>query len=120
MKSIYKICSIAQDTLGDFSLEIIKQSLAILDLIKANPSNPRFTHYTFESVAVNIKTQVLINKANIDKVIEVVMPSILNYLADDVTEFLQYSFQLLAYLTESFTKENDIVKNQISQLSQYY
>lgn len=117
MKSIYKICSIAQDTLGDFSLEIIKQSLAILDLIKANPSNPRFTHYTFESVAVNIKTQVLINKANIDKVIEVVMPSILNYLADDVTEFLQYSFQLLAYLTESFTKEMTL-SEQISQLSQ--
>ncbi|CAI8506475.1 unnamed protein product [Hanseniaspora opuntiae] len=117
MKSIYKICSIAQDTLGEFSLEVIKQSLNILDLIKSNPSNPRFTHFTFESVAVNVKTQISINIGNIEKVVSLVMPSILNYLADDVTEFLQYSFQLLAYLTESSSNKIP-VSEQISQLSQ--
>lgn len=116
MKSIYKICSIAQDTLGDFSNIILKELVQILNLIKSNPSNPRFTHYTFEAIGINIKNQLADNN-NINKVVELIVPSILNYLADDVTEFTQYSFQILSFIVES-TPANVPLSPQVSQLSQ--
>lgn len=116
MKSIYKICSIAQDTLGDFSNIILKELVQILNLIKSNPSNPRFTHYTFEAIGINIKNQ-LADTNNINKVVELIVPSILNFLADDVTEFTQYSFQILSFIVES-TPANVPLSPQVSQLSQ--
>ncbi|KAL6925754.1 hypothetical protein ACO0SA_000355 [Hanseniaspora valbyensis] len=116
MKSIYKICSIAQDSLNEFSNIVLKQLIEILTLIKSNPSNPRFTHYTFEAIGINIKNQ-LADKSNINKIIETIMPSILNFLADDVTEFIPYSFQLLSFIVEN-TPDNVPLSVQIAQLSQ--
>ncbi|XBW35603.1 hypothetical protein QEN19_001177 [Hanseniaspora menglaensis] len=115
MKSIYKICSIAQDSLGDFSNVVMKELIQILNLIKSNPSNPRFTHYTFEAIGINVKNQI-VDSNNIGKIIELITPMILNFLADDITEFIPYSFQLLSFVVENIPSSIPL-SSEISQLS---
>ncbi|CAI5756683.1 unnamed protein product [Candida verbasci] len=100
IKCIMRVLNTSEDLLTTNRLPIIEQLIKILKLIAKNPSNPKFSHYIFESLGLLIKYGITQN--NINSYIELIIPELLNILSEDVQEFVPYTFQILAYLLENY------------------
>jgi exportin-2 (importin alpha re-exporter) len=103
IKCIMRVLSTSEDSLSE-RLPIIEQLINILTVTAKNPSNPRFSHYIFESLGLLIKYGL----NDITRYIELVVPALLNILGEDVQEFVPYTFQILAFLLESYPKANGL------------
>lgn len=98
IKCVMHVLHTAEDSVDQQTSEtMIKQLLEILSVIAKNPANPRFTHYVFESLGFLVKFRST-NEAL--SFINLIVPSLLQILSEDVQEFVPYSFQLLSYLLE--------------------
>ncbi|MBA0790810.1 hypothetical protein Gohar_015432 [Gossypium harknessii] len=99
MKCILRVLAVA-----DISSEIAGPCIAgltsILNEVCKNPRNPIFNHYLFESVAILIRRACERDASLISAFEGSLFPSLQTILANDVTEFLPYAFQLLAQLVE--------------------
>ncbi|AET38305.1 importin-alpha export receptor Ecym_2590 [Eremothecium cymbalariae DBVPG len=113
MKAVHRILLTSEDSIKPYAANILKQLIEIITIIAKNPSNPRFTHYTFESLSVVIK----FNHDNLASIIEAIMPIFLNILADDIQEFMPYVFQIIAYCVEQLPS-NMGIPEAIAQLYQ--
>lgn len=103
IKAVMQVLNTAEDSIDEeFKLTVIQQFLNILSIIAKNPANPRFTHYVFESLGLLIKFGS--DPARVENYINIVMPSLLQILSEDVQEFVPYTFQILAYLLENLPK----------------
>lgn len=99
--TVMRVLNTAQDTIAeDFKFTIVEQLLKILGIIAKNPSNPRFTHYVFESLGLLIKFSSHPKEQSIPKYISLIMPALMEVLSEDVQEFVPYTFQILAFLIE--------------------
>jgi exportin-2 (importin alpha re-exporter) len=114
MKTLMRVLVIAEDSISSIAVELIKNLLSIVAIISKNPSNPRFSHYTFESIAVLIKFN---HKNNWSSLISLIVPAFLELLGADVQEFVPYVFQILAYLLE-VSPENESMPDTFKQLIQ--
>lgn len=103
IKGIMRILSTAEDSLTT-RLPIIEQLLLILRVTAKNPSNPKFSHYVFESLGLLIKFGL----SNIKDYIELIIPALLEILGEDVQEFVPYTFQILAFLLENYPRSNGL------------
>lgn len=103
MKTIMRVLIIGEDTINSFSIEILQQLLNIVEIISKNPSNPKFSHFTFESIGVLIKFNS--NASNWSKFVELTLGKLLVILGSDVQEFVPYIFQIFAFLLEVSPKE---------------
>lgn len=56
MRGIMRIVSVGQDDIGMSSVSLMQTLSQILDTVSANPSNPSFNHYLFESIAAILKS----------------------------------------------------------------
>ncbi|AAS53644.2 AFR273Wp [Eremothecium gossypii ATCC 10895] len=113
MKTIHRILLTAEDSIKPYAMDILNQLLEIIKIIAKNPSNPRFTHFTFESVSVVIRY----NHHNLNVLIDTMMPIFLDILAEDIQEFIPYVFQIIAYCLEQIPSGNNIPEN-VKQLCQ--
>lgn len=96
-----RVLNTAEDSVDEqFRETIIKKLLEILSVIAKNPANPRFTHYVFESLGLLVKFSPSNEPTTAQSLIQLVVPSLLQILSEDVQEFVPYSFQLLSYLLE--------------------
>lgn len=106
IKCVMRILNTGEDSISsDFKSLILNQIISILKIISKNPANPRFSHYTFESLGLLIKYS---KSEEINGLIEIVLPNLLNVLNDDVQEFVPYSFQILAYLLEKLPPQQSL------------
>ncbi len=109
MKCIMRVLTvIGTDMLT--ALEMVANKLTnVLVRVCKNPVNPQFNHYLFESIAVMIRTgcdasaaagllAVPAVTANIEKFEILLLPSFQMVLAQDVSEFIPYVFQILAQI----------------------
>ncbi|CDR47565.1 CYFA0S33e00496g1_1 [Cyberlindnera fabianii] len=99
MKTLMRVMSIADDSISTIAPELLKNLLSIVAVISKNPSNPKFSHYTFESIAVLIKYNGT-TPQNWQGFMSATVPAFLELLGADVQEFVPYTFQILAYLLE--------------------
>ncbi|GLT76990.1 hypothetical protein SLA2020_486200 [Shorea laevis] len=99
MKCIMRILGIAEIP-NDIAGLCIDGLTSILNEVCKNPKNPIFNHYLFESVAVLIRRACERDISLISAFEGKLFPSLQIILANDVTEFLPYAFQLLAQLVE--------------------
>lgn len=103
VKAIMRILNTAEDSLTQ-RLPIIDQLLKILKITAKNPSNPKFSHYVFESLGLLIKFDL----NEINKFIELIIPALWDILSEDVQEFVPYTFQILAFLLENYPRSNGL------------
>ncbi|QEU58779.1 Cse1 [Kluyveromyces lactis] len=96
MKAVHRVLLTTENSLGPFALTVLNQLMEILKIISKNPSNPIFTHYCFESIAVVIKYY----HDSLSTLIDVIIPVFLSILGDDIQEFIPYVFQVMAYILE--------------------
>lgn len=96
MKCIMRILVVAQDTISPYAEAVLKQLVEIVNAISKNPSNPKFNHFTFESIGsvIRFSSQSL----GADKMESIVLTPFLSILGEDVTEFIPYIIQILTQL----------------------
>ncbi|KAL1575644.1 Importin N-terminal domain-containing protein [Candida albicans] len=123
IKCIMRILNTGEDSLNENNrFPIINQLLTILKLTAKNPSNPKFSHYIFESLGLLIKYGINDNDNDnnaANQYIEIIIPALLDILSEDVQEFVPYTFQILAFLLEKYPKQQGLpetYKNLIQPL----
>jgi exportin-2 (importin alpha re-exporter) len=97
MKTVMRVFIISEDSINSFAPGLLEQLLTIVEIISRNPSNPKFSHFTFESIGVLIKFN---HENNWAKFVEIALAKLLVILGSDVQEFVPYVFQIFAYLLE--------------------
>lgn len=99
MKCIMRVLGIAEISREDAGNSIIGLTSILMEVCK-NPKNPIFNHYLFESVAILVKRACAKDPSLISAFEASIFPCLQHILANDVTEFFPYAFQLLAQLVE--------------------
>lgn len=109
VKCLMKVLNTAENKLDSSSNEndtkfrstIITQLLKIIEITSKNPSNPKFSHYVFESLGLLLKFGAHTDQI-VGNYVDLIMPPLLEVLGNDVQEFIPYTFQILAYLLELY------------------
>lgn len=102
MKCVMRVLNTLEDSVDEtLNFTVNDQLLKILKIIARNPSNPRFTQYTFESIALLIRFGSK-TPQNIQTYMDLNVPVLLEILSEDVQEFAPYIFQILAYMLELY------------------
>ncbi|KAK9386894.1 Cse1-domain-containing protein [Lipomyces mesembrius] len=97
MKCVMRVLMTSKDSIVPFSDSLIQHLAGIVTETSKNPSNPKFSHYTFESVAIVIRFVSPVKLGAFDSIL---FPVYLNILGQDVTEFVPYVFQLLSQMLD--------------------
>ncbi|KAI3416776.1 Importin N-terminal domain-containing protein [Psidium guajava] len=99
MKCVMRVLGVADISQG-IAAPCIAGLTSILNEVCKNPKDPVFNHYLFESVAVLVRRACEKDTSLISSFEVSLFPSLQTILANDVTEFFPYAFQLLAQLVE--------------------
>lgn len=100
MKALMRVMLLAQsELLAPNAQMLIAELTDILWAVSKNPSNPRFTHYLFESIATLVR--FCAPDPSLLSIIEAKLcPVLQEILQADQTDFIPYVFQLYAGLVE--------------------
>ena len=111
MKASFRVLQTAETSIISTYPELMNQLISIVTIVSKNPSNPRFSHYIFESIGVifNYSTSDIL-----PGLIDLIMPSFLRILSEDIQEFIPYIFQILAFCVEKGSSVPDSIK-QLAQ-----
>ncbi|EGF77368.1 hypothetical protein BATDEDRAFT_36049 [Batrachochytrium dendrobatidis JAM81] len=97
MKCIMRVIATARDQLPDIQM-VLSRLTAIIKEISKNPSNPKFNHFVFESVALMIRFVSVTNPAIVADFELFLVQPFLEILQMDVPEFTPYVFQIFAQM----------------------
>ncbi|EXF81042.1 hypothetical protein COL5a_000415 [Colletotrichum fioriniae] len=98
MRCVMRILIVLKDGAAPLVEVVLTHLVAITNMIKQNPSNPRFYYYHFEALGALVRYTSSTHAALFNQKLWEPFNQI---LIEDVTEFLQYIFQILAQLLES-------------------
>ncbi|RDA93454.1 hypothetical protein CP533_2671 [Ophiocordyceps camponoti-saundersi (nom. inval.)] len=102
MRCVMRILIVLKDGASPMLENVLTHLVLITNVMKQNPSNPRFYYYHFEAMGALVRycsgsSEALFN--------EKLWEPFQRILMEDVTEFLPYIFQILAQLLESSPTE---------------
>ncbi|KAL1410407.1 importin-alpha export receptor [Vanrija albida] len=100
MKCVMRVIITARGELAPHYQAILNRLVNIVGQISKNPSNPRFNQYSFESISALIRFICEVNPAALATFEGALFGPAEVILAQDVTEFIPYIFQILAQLLE--------------------
>lgn len=97
MKTVMRVLITCQDSVEPYAGDMLTQLVQIVQSIARNPSNPKFSHYTFEALGA------VLRYGNIDSQTQQqsLVSEMMTLLANDVTEFVPYVFQILTQIISS-------------------
>ncbi|KAL7752979.1 importin-alpha export receptor [Sorochytrium milnesiophthora] len=85
-------------------MPVLEQAISTLNklvgLTSQNPSNPKFTHYIFESIGALIKNLCETNSTVVGQFEAFLMPTFHQILNSEIQEFIPYVFQIIAQMLE--------------------
>ncbi|KAK3326280.1 CAS/CSE protein [Apodospora peruviana] len=98
MRCIMRVLIVIKEGVLDCGIEsILNHLIKITNVIKENPSNPRFYYYHFEAIGALVR--FCSNSSQVDLLPHLWAP--FSYiLNEDVSEFVPYVFQIFAFLLE--------------------
>lgn len=91
----------ARQALTPTYVNVLNHLTRILGEIAKNPSNPKFNHYTFESISALVRFVTAGNPATLAQFESSLFPPFHAILAQDVSEFVPFVFQILSQLLET-------------------
>ena len=103
MKCVMRVLLTVRQAATPYSGMVLEHLLGILAQISRNPSNPRFTQFTFEALAALIRYTAAGDAARLAKMQETLFAPFTQILQADVAEFIPFVFQILAQLLEAQT-----------------
>lgn len=100
MKSVMRVVFTAKQTVLPMTDELLMRLTRIIQLISANPSNPKFNHYTFESLASLVRFIGSSRPELVASFETALFPPFEEILVRDVAEFSPYAFQIISQMME--------------------
>ncbi|KAE8910914.1 Exportin-2 [Phytophthora fragariae] len=100
MKVIMRVMNVAKEDILPLTDMAVNKLTSILNRICANPSNPSFSHYLFESLSVLILNVCKTNPAATERFEELLFPPFQKVLTNDVDALSPYVYQVLAQMLE--------------------
>lgn len=100
MKCVMRVVNISKDKVVPHIGSVLDSLTAVLRRVCANPSQPYFNHYLFETVAVLMRNVCTSNPGSAADFEAHLFPVFQSVLEADVAEFLPYVFQLMAQLLD--------------------
>ncbi|CAO1617205.1 unnamed protein product [Jaminaea pallidilutea] len=101
IKGVMRVLTTGREQLAGQAYSTLLEHLAnIVTIISRNPSNPRFSQFTFESVAALIRYATQDQPTSVDAFEQTLFPPFLGILQQDVSDFIPFVFQLLSQLLE--------------------
>lgn len=79
---------------------VLSHLTRILGEISKNPSNPKFNHYTFESISALVRFITAGNASTLAEFESALFPPFHAILQQDISEFSPFVFQILAQMLE--------------------
>ncbi|KAJ8609040.1 hypothetical protein CTAYLR_008710 [Chrysophaeum taylorii] len=98
MKAIVRLLIVAETAVTPAAQIVTDKLTAALGRVCANPRNPKFNHYLFESLAVLVRVVCSQKTDHADNFELLLFPPFQSVLHMDVVEFAPYVFQILALL----------------------
>ncbi|KAF0641152.1 hypothetical protein FPSE5266_03215 [Fusarium pseudograminearum] len=102
MRCVMRILIVIKDGATPLLDNVLTHLILITNVMKQDPSNPRFYYYHFEAIGALVRYCAPSNAALFN---EKLWSPFHQILVEDVTEFMQYVFQILAQLLESSPSE---------------
>ncbi|KAF7545040.1 hypothetical protein G7046_g9652 [Stylonectria norvegica] len=103
MRCVMRILIVIKDGAAPILENVLTHLILITNIMKQNPSNPRFYYYHFEAIGSLVRYCSSTSAAAFNQKL---WEPFHNILVEDVTEFMQYVFQILAQLLESSPSES--------------
>ncbi|KAI9907456.1 hypothetical protein PsorP6_004090 [Peronosclerospora sorghi] len=100
MKVIMRVLNVAKEAILPLTDMTVEKLTSLLNRICANPSNPSFSHYLFESLSVLILNVCKTNPAATERFEELLFPPFQKVLTNDVEALSPYVYQVLAQMLE--------------------
>ncbi|BGP16685.1 hypothetical protein JCM10213_000398 [Rhodosporidiobolus nylandii] len=100
MKTVMRVIITARQALAPSHAAILQHLVAILTEISKNPSNPKFNHFTFESISALIRFTTAADASSLSTFESALFPPFHAILQQDVSEFTPFVFQILSQLLE--------------------
>ncbi|KAK3365874.1 CAS/CSE protein [Lasiosphaeria ovina] len=98
MKCIMRVLIVIKDGVLECDIEsVLDHLIKITNVIKQNPSNPRFYYYHFEAIGALVRFCSTSSKI---KLLDYLLKPFVEILTEDVSEFVPYVFQIFAALLE--------------------
>lgn len=102
-QGVMRITITARQAMTPIYGTVLQHLMGILAEISKNPSNPKFNHYTFESISALVRFVVAGTPATLEDFEAALFPPFQFILAQDVSEFSPFVFQILSQLLELHT-----------------
>jgi exportin-2 (importin alpha re-exporter) len=111
MKCLLRIFGALGEQSRTVAVQTLKMLASVLQAVSANPSSPLFNHYLFEAIATIMKVAVVQDCAQVEQSL---IPVCNFILANQVSDFMPYTFQILALMLESTSSVQEIYKQIFS------
>jgi exportin-2 (importin alpha re-exporter) len=98
MRCIMRVLVVIRDGLVPLTDMLLKHLVEIVDIVSANPSNPRFCYYLFETVGAVVHYAAPAQPQALENTLYHPFASIIQ---NEVQDFIPYVFQLFAALLEA-------------------
>ncbi|GAA5958061.1 hypothetical protein JCM21900_003574 [Sporobolomyces salmonicolor] len=108
MKSVMRVIITARQALSPVYTTVLQHLTGILGEISKNPSNPKFNHFTFESISALIRFITAGNPSTLSTFESALFPPFHLILQQDVSEFTPFVFQILSQLLELHPTTSDM------------
>jgi exportin-2 (importin alpha re-exporter) len=95
-----RVVAFSGPAVAEYAPQVITGLTGILGRVCANPTNPVFNHFLFETIACLMRDTCNANPAAVPEFERMLFPPFEHVLSADVAEFLPYVFQLMAELLE--------------------
>ena len=97
MRCIMRVLIVLKEDISSVGELVLRHLIMITNVIQANPSNPRFYYYHFESLGAVIRFS---GAQRAETLVQALYQPFATILSHNVEEFMPYVFQLMAALTE--------------------
>ncbi|KAJ3103005.1 importin-alpha export receptor [Phlyctochytrium planicorne] len=98
MRAIARLIATLSADITDFVRELLTKLTLILELISTNPSNPKFNHFIFESIALLIRNLSSSDPQLVTHFETALFPPFEAILQRDIAEYTPYVFQLFSQM----------------------
>ncbi|ORY84121.1 putative importin-alpha export receptor [Leucosporidium creatinivorum] len=100
MKSVMRVIITARQALTPIYVTVLSHLTRILGEISKNPSNPKFNHFTFESISALVRFITAGTPSTLPEFESSLFPPFQAILQQDISEFSPFVFQILSQLLE--------------------
>ncbi|EJU01600.1 importin alpha re-exporter [Dacryopinax primogenitus] len=125
MKCVMRVILTARQTLVPIYADILNSLVTIIGIICANPSNPMFSQYCFESLSALVRFITAAQPVTVSQFETALFPVITGIMQQEAAaDFIPYAFQILSQLLEAHTGDlppayNDVLRNIVLSPQQW-